>query len=222
MNSDATVIVFAVVAIFVAWRLWSVLGTRTGYERPPMEPPRAGTRGGTVIDMRPSPPPPPPAERWRGVAEPGGAVARGLDAIAASDPGFDAEHFLAGARSAYEMIINAFAAGNADALRALLAPEPLANFTRAIEARRAAGQTMTTTMESIDDARIVEAGVQGANALVAVKFAAKMTSATLDAQGRVVEGSPTDADEHVEIWTFSRPLSSRDPNWRLASTEAAH
>jgi predicted lipid-binding transport protein (Tim44 family) len=172
--------------------------------------------------MRPGPPPPPPADRWRGVAEPGGAVARGLDAIAASDPGFDAEHFLAGARSAYEMIINAFAAGNADALRALLAPEPLANFTRAIEARRAAGQTMTTTMVSIDDARIVEAGVQGGNALIAVKFAAKMTSATLDSQGRVVEGSPNEIADNVEIWTFSRPLASRDPNWRLASTEAAH
>jgi len=222
MTIDATLIVFAVVAVFVAWRLWSVLGTRTGLERPPMEPPRAGNRGPTVIDMRPAPPPPPPADRWRGVAEPGGAVARGLDAIAASDPSFDPTHFLTGARAAYEMIINAFAAGNADALRALLAPEPLANFSRAIEARRAAGQTMTTTMVSIDDAKIVEAGAQAGTAFVAVKFAAKMISATMDAAGHVVEGSASDVADNVEVWTFTRPLASRDPNWRLASTQAAN
>jgi predicted lipid-binding transport protein (Tim44 family) len=220
MFTDATVIVFAVLAIFVGWRLWATLGTRTGYERPPMEPPRAGNRGPTVIDMRPGPPPP-PAERWRGVAEPGGAVARGLDAIAASDPSFDAQHFLTGARAAYEMIIGAFAAGNSEALRALLAPEPFANFSRAIEARRAAGQTMAITMVGIDEARIVEAGVQAGTAFVAVKFAAKMISATSDAAGRVVEGSATDVADHFELWTFTRSLASRDPNWRLASTEAA-
>ena len=222
MTIDATVIVFAVVAVFVAWRLWSVLGTRTGLERPPMEGPRPMPRSGTVIDMKPGAPPPPPADRWRGVAEPGGAVARGLDAIAAGDASFDAQHFLAGARSAYEMIIGAFAAGNLDALRALLAPEPFANFSRIIEARRAAGQTMAVTMVGVDEAKFVEAGVQGGVAFVAVKFAAKMISATSDAAGKVVEGSATDVADHNEIWTFTRPLGSRDPNWRLASTEAAH
>ncbi len=105
------------------------------------------------------------------------------------------------------MIIGAFAAGNTDALSGLLAPEPLANFSRAIEARRAAGQTMTTTLVSIDDARIVEAGVQSGSAFVSVRFAAKMTSVTMDAQGRVVEGSANEVDDHVEVWTFARPVA---------------
>jgi predicted lipid-binding transport protein (Tim44 family) len=221
MTIDATVIVFAVVAVFVCWRLWSVLGTRTGYERPPFDASRPLQRSGNVIDMKPGAPPP-PADRWRGVAEPGSAVARGLDAIAAGDPSFDAQHFLAGARSAYEMIIGAFAAGNLDALRALLAPEPFANFSRIIEARRAAGQTMAVTMVGVDEAKFVEAGVQAGTAFVAVKFAAKMISATSDAAGKVVEGSATDVADHNEIWTFTRQIGSRDPNWRLASTEAAH
>ena len=121
-------IVFAVVAIFVVWRLWSVLGTRTGAERPPMQ--GATRAGGEVMRREADPPPaaPPRRDRWRGVAEPGSALARGLDAVAAGDPSFDAQHFLAGARAAYEMIINAFAAGDGEALRRLLAPEPLANF----------------------------------------------------------------------------------------------
>jgi predicted lipid-binding transport protein (Tim44 family) len=221
MLMDATTIVFAIVAVFVVWRLWSVLGTRTGLERP-MERPEPTPRSGNVIDMRPNPSPAPPADRWRGVTEPDTPLARGLDAVAAGDPSFEPKSFLAGARGAYEMIINAFAAGNLDALNALLAPEPFANFRSAVEARRAAGQTMTVTLVSIDRAEIVDAGVQNGTAAVSVKFAAKMTTATTDAGGKVVEGSPTEVANHVEVWTFIRPTNSRDPNWRLASTQAAH
>ncbi len=223
MAIDPMTIVFAGVAIFVVWRLWSVLGTRTGAERPPMQGPRAARVGGDIIDATPAPPPPPSsAERWKGVAEPGSELARGLDAVAAGDPSFDPGHFVAGARAAYEMIINAFAAGDADALRRLLAPEPLGNFMRAIEARKAAGQRMIVTLVSIDKAEIVEAGVNNGAAQVTVKFEAKMNSVTTDAKGAVVEGSATEIVNHVDVWTFSRPLASRDPNWLLAATEATH
>jgi predicted lipid-binding transport protein (Tim44 family) len=214
-------IVFAVVAIFVVWRLWSVLGTRTGAERPPMQDPRAARVGGDIVDVTPQPPPPSASpDRWRGVAEPGSALARGLDAVAAGDPSFEPQHFLAGARAAYEMIINAFAAGDGEALRRLLAPEPLANFQHAIEARKAAGQRMIVTLVSIDSAEIVEAGVQNAAAQVSVKFLAKLNSVTTDPGGRVVEGSATEVADHVDVWTFARALASRDPNWLLAATEA--
>jgi predicted lipid-binding transport protein (Tim44 family) len=222
MTIDPITIVFAVVAIFVGWRLWSVLGTRTGAERPPMSGPRAARVGGDIVDVTPTPAPPALPERWRGVAEPGSALARGLDAVAAGDPSFDAQHFLAGARSAYEMIINAFAAGDGEALGRLLAPEPLANFMRAIEARKAAGQRMIVTLVSIDGAEIVDAGVQNATAQVAVKFKAKMNSVTTDPSGKVVEGSATEVADHVDVWTFARPLAARDPNWLLAATEATH
>src|SRR5947209_9000092 len=156
MNIDATTIVFAIVAIFVVWRLWSVLGTRNGAEPPPMGAAPVGRVGGDVVDFR-RPAPPPSSDRWKGVAEPGGNLARGLDAIAAGDPGFDPQQFLAGARAAYEMITKAFAAGDIEALRGLLAPEPLANFSRAIEARRSAGLKMQVTLVSIDRAEIVDA-----------------------------------------------------------------
>ena len=120
------------------------------------------------------------------------------------------------------MIINAFAAGDGEALGRLLAPEPLANFMRAIEARKAAGQRMVVTLVSIDSAEIVDAGVQNGVAQVAMKFAAKMNSVTTDPTDRVVEGSATDVVDHVDVWTFARPLAARDPNWLLAATEATH
>jgi predicted lipid-binding transport protein (Tim44 family) len=221
---DPMTIFFALVAIFVGWRLWSVLGARSGAERPPVDPRRPRVSG-EIIDMpRGSSPPPPtqPADRWAGVAAPGAPLARGLDAVAAGDPAFDPQQFLAGARGAYEMVITAFAAGDVTSLQRLVAPEALANFTRAIDARNAARQKMTTTLVSLDRAEIAEATVQNDTAFVAVKFAAKLNSVTTDASGVVVEGSPTEVADHVELWTFARAFASRDPNWLLTATEATH
>lgn len=222
-NIDPMTIFFAVVAIFVAWKLRSVLGTRTGAERPPIDAPRTSRVGGEVIDLTRSPtPPPPPSDRWKSVAAPGSTLARGLDTVAAGDPSFDPQHFLTGARAAYEMIIMAFAAGDVANLRRLLSPEAFANFARAIDARNAAKQKMTTTLVSLDQAEITEASVQDDTAFVAVKFAAKLNSVTTDAAGVVVEGSATEVSDHLEVWTFARPLSARDPNWLLTATEATH
>lgn len=221
-NLDAPTIVFAVVAIFVIFKLRQVLGSRTGNEpRPPMAPTpnnviplSAALRAGAAA-------PPPPADRWKGFAEANTPLAAGLDAIAAREP-FDAGHFLSGARAAYEMIVGAFAAGDLNALRGLLGPEVYANFAKAIEARKAAGQTMSTTIVSIDSATLVDARVAGNAASVAVRFAAKLASATVDGNGVTVDGSASEVVDHLDIWTFARSLGARDPNWLLTATETVH
>jgi predicted lipid-binding transport protein (Tim44 family) len=236
-NFDISTIVFAIVAIFVVFKLRSVLGTRSGAERPPVDrtPPRgpsdfkSAPTGGNVISLGVAAKAPgrpdeagAVAERWRGFAEPGSTVAAGFDAIAAADRGFAPAGFLSGARSAYEMVVGAFAAGDMPTLRRLLAPDVLANFDKAIRARQAAGQTMTTTLVSIDSADIVEARLAGSVATVAVRFAAKLASATRDASGAVVEGSASEVVDHLDIWTFTRDVGSRDPNWLLAATQTVH
>jgi len=234
-NLDISTIVFAVVAIFVVFKLRSVLGTRNGAERPPAEsapPPRgqndvkSAPAGGNVIPLgvaaKAAGGPEEAgaaAERWKGLAEPGSTVAAGFDAIAAADRGFAPASFLAGARSAYEMVVAAFAAGDMATLRRLLAPDVLANFDKAIRARQAAEQTMTTTLVSVDAADIVEARLAGSVATVSVRFAAKLASATRDASGAVVEGSASEVADHLDVWTFSRDVRSHDPNWLLAATQ---
>ena len=238
---DISTIIFAIIAIFVVWKLRSVLGQRTGAERPPYDPrtkANFGPQGGdgaansnNVVQMpgaaRAGPPIPPaarsdPAARWTGFAEPGSAIAGGLDAIAAADRSFAAEGFISGARSAYEMIVAAFAAGDSKALSALLAPDVLDNFSKAISARLAAGQTTQSTLVSVDSASIVDAKLNGAIAQIAVRFAAKLISATRDKAGAVIEGSAETPGDHLDIWTFSRDTRARDPNWRLSATETVH
>ena len=224
---DLPTVIFALVALFVAWKLRSVLGMRQDSERPggQLAPLRRapGPASAPVAQPDAAPPAPvslPAADRWKGVAEPNSAVWSGLDAIAGADRGFTPQGFLSGARVAYDMVVHAFAAGDSATLRNLMTPEAFANFDNAIRARAAAGQTMTTTVVSIDEATIVGAQLIGSVAQLRVRFAAKLASVTRDAEGAAVEGSPNTVADHIDVWTFARDIHSRDPNWQLTATES--
>jgi len=160
---DIYTIIFLALAVFIFLRLRSVLGQRTGRERPPYDPyaarePVRPTAEKVIAlpnrttDAAQKPAEPAqakaPGERWAGVAAAGSPVATGLDAIAAADPDFDAQHFLAGARSAYEMIVSAFAEGDRRTLKNLLSREVYDGFDAAIGEREKKGETATRTATS--------------------------------------------------------------------------
>src|ERR1700688_2287688 len=139
---DLPTVIFALVALFVAWKLRSVLGMRQDSERPggllaPLRRvPGASTPPVAQPGATPSAPAPTlAADRWQGVAEPNSAVWSGLGAIAEADRGFSRQAFLSGAKGAYDMVVHAFAAGDSDALKSLMAPEAFATFESAIHAR---------------------------------------------------------------------------------------
>ncbi len=223
---DLPTVIFALVALFVAYKLRSVLGMRSDADRPaggllaPLRRAPGPAPAVAPVEAAPAGPsaPAPAADRWKGVAEPD--AWSGLDAIAAADRTFTPEGFLSGARGAYEIIVHGFAAGDSATLRGLMAPDAFANFDTAIRARAAAGHTMSTTVVAIDAATIVSAALAGANAQVGVRFASKLASVTRDGAGTVVEGSPTEVADHLDLWTFGRDVRSRDPNWQLTATQA--
>jgi len=224
---DLPTVIFALVALFVAWKLRSVLGMRQDSERPGglLAPLRRapGPASAPVAPPDAAPPAPvslPAADRWKGVAEPNSAVWSGLDAIAAADRGFTPQGFLSGARVAYDMVVHAFAAGDSDVLKSLMSPQAFANFESAIHARADAGHTMSTTVVSIDNATIAGAALVGQTAQLRVRFVAKLASVIRDAEGAVVEGSPNTVVDHIDVWTFARDIRSRDPNWQLTTTES--
>lgn len=234
---DIYTIIILVLAVFIFLRLRSVLGTRTGNERRPQDPfvgrpqpnPEAGAEKVIPLPQRNSEPQPKaePAEepeaagdRWAGVAEPGTPAARGLDQIAEAERGFDARGFVAGARAAYEMIVTAFAAGDRKTLKPLLARDVFESFSGAIADRENRGETVESNFVSIEKSEITAVEVVGRSAQITVRFVSKLISATRDRTGTVIEGSPTEIADLVDVWTFARELNSRDPNWRLISTDA--
>jgi predicted lipid-binding transport protein (Tim44 family) len=229
---DIYTIIFLALAVFIFIRLRSVLGQRTGRERPPYDPysAREATRPATdkvvTLPTRTAEPPPKavidatPAERWKGVAEPGSSIATGLDAIAAVDPSFDAKPFLAGARQAYEMVVMAFAEGDTRTLKNLLSREVYEGFETAIREREQRGETVETRFVSIDKAEIIAAEVRARTAQITVRIVSQLVSVTRDRAGTVLDGAPDRVTEVTDVWTFARDVSSRDPNWKLVATEA--
>ncbi|TMI98781.1 MAG: Tim44/TimA family putative adaptor protein, partial [Alphaproteobacteria bacterium] len=176
---DIYTIIFLALAVFIFLRLRSVLGQRTGRERPPYDPysAREAARSSTNDNVVTLPPRPTdaavkpvadaePAERWKGIAEPGSAAAVGLDAVLAQDPSFDPKHFLTGARAAYEMIVTAYAQGDRRALKNLLSKDVYDGFEAAIKERETRGEKAETRFVSIDKSDIVGAEVKGKTAQV--------------------------------------------------------
>jgi predicted lipid-binding transport protein (Tim44 family) len=231
---DITTIIFLALAVFVVWKLRSVLGQKTGHERPPFdpisrrEPPvRPGTaESDNVVRLpgaggeRAPAGAAPQADRWKGVAEPDTPVAQGLDAIAKHEPGFDARGFIEGAKMAYEMIVTAFAQGDRKTLKGLLSRDVYDGFERAIADREKRGEKAETTFVSIDKAEIENVEVKGRIAQVTIRFLSKLITATRAADGTVIDGSPETVVDVTDVWTFARPLGTRDPNWQLVATEA--
>lgn len=232
---DIYTIIFLALAVFIFLRLRSVLGTRTGRERPPYDPYSARdaargsaadgkvvslpTRAGNEAPARPAEPAD-PVDRWKDIAESGSPVAAGLEAIVAADPSFDAQAFLAGGRQAYEMIVTAFAEGDRKTLRNLLSREVMEGFDAAITDREGRGETVETKFVSLDTAKIVGAEARGRTAQVTVRFVSKLITATRGRDGQVTEGNPETVTDVTDVWTFARDLTSRDPNWKLVATEA--
>jgi predicted lipid-binding transport protein (Tim44 family) len=227
-------IIYATIAVVIFVKLRSVLGQRTGRERPPYDPysardtVRPSTNDNVVaLPGRAATEPVPkaadaavPADRWSGIAELGSAVAVGLDAIARDDKSFDGKHFIAGARAAYEMIVTAYAEGDRRTLKNLLSRDVYDGFEAAIREREAKGETAESRFVSIDKSDITEAELRGRTAQITIRFVSQLVSVTRDRDGGVIEGSPEKVTDVTDVWTFARDLSSRDPNWKLVATEA--
>ena len=231
---DIYTIIFLALAVFIFLRLRSVLGQRTGRERPPFDPystrdvARAPTTDVNVVTLpgRATDKAAPPADRevgadrWKGIAEPGSALAASLDTVVGEDKTFDPAEFLTGARAAYEMIVTAYANNDRRALKDLLGREVYEGFESAIRDREQKGEKIESRFVSIEAADLIGAELRGKTVHVTVRFVSQLVSVTRDRSGAVIDGNPDAVTTVTDVWTFARDVTSRDPNWKLVATEA--
>lgn len=219
------IILLAMVAGFIALRLRSVLGKRTGDEETraekrhtaPMEQPagaqteegRAAARADWGKEE---------SGTWRVGIDAESPLGKTLSRIKVADRNFDPESFLEGAQSAYSMIVEAYASGDRETLQGLLAPEIYRDFESAIEEREQKNQTMETKVVDIEEVKIEDASLEDKTAEITLRFTAHIMSVTRDEEERIIAGNTSDAEKCVDIWTFARNTASRDPNWQLIAT----
>ncbi len=220
------ILIFAMLAAFLVFRLRNVLGRRTGSERPPFDPySRTGAKrpeapeaaaDDTIVSL------PGPALPQEEAVDPNDPVAVGIAKIRSADASFDKDGFIEGARGAFDMIVASYAAGDRETLRPLLSDEVYENFAGAIIDRAEKNHTMETTLVGIRDAGIVEATMDGRVAFVTVKLVSEQIEVERDAAGEVVSGNPSRVATVTDIWTFARNTRSRNPNWTLVATDASN
>lgn len=212
------IVLLAMAAAFLGLRLYSVLGRRAEQEEEPAvqrfdaDDKLAGIRPAAMPAAVPAPRP----VELEGVMP---AVERALRDISAADSKFILGQFVEGARGAYRMILEAFWKGDRATLRELCDDDVYAGFIAAIDAREAAGETLENTLIRIEETRIHSAVLDGRMARIAMLFVADIAAVTRDRDGNVVAGSLDDAIESRDVWTFSRNVGARDPNWLLDETD---
>ncbi|WP_337267750.1 Tim44/TimA family putative adaptor protein [Oryzifoliimicrobium ureilyticus] len=230
-SSDFITLFFLVAAVLIFLQLRSVLGRRTGNEKPPRDSyglqntstedaPDAGKvvtlprREGSDEEDR--------FAKIDAFAPAGTQLNEALRNLVRSDPSFTPKEFLDGARMAYEMIVMAFATGDRQTLKNLLSKEVYEGFDAAISEREHRGQTVKSTFIGIDKAEILQAEVKGPEAQLTLRIISQLISATYDKDNKLVEGDAENVAEVNDIWTFARDTRSRDPNWKLVATESEH
>ena len=233
---DIPTLIVIAIAIFVLFRLRSVLGTRTGNERSPLQraqqnqpakPAAPGAVDDNVTPIRGTLPAPDTDATRRAVkldaeieqlSHGDAAVGTGLKAIADADQSFLPKQFLEGAKQAYEMIVTAFAQGDRKTLKNLLEKEVYDGFDKAIADREAAGRKIDFTFVGLPRIEISEAELDKRDARIAIRFNAEVVQATKDKDGTIIDGDAEKVQSIADEWTFARNPKSRDPNWRLVAT----
>lgn len=193
-------LIFAALAAVVLYQLYAVLGRRVG--RQPEDAERPALPASTDKAALP---------------DPLDAVGlTGLPALKAREPSFDLNHFLEGARGAYEMIVRAFATGDRAVLKNLLSPSVMEGFEGAIAAREAEGRSEQVEFLHPPRADFERASVEDDEARITVRFLAEFRNRSKGPEGEAVDDRRT-----AELWTFERNLNQTDPNWMLVRVDAA-
>ena len=217
MNSPLIqLLVLAGIAVFLILKLRSVLGTREGYEKPPLpieDRPAAARRDFEVIEGGPD----------RDIIDhvpDGSEAAKALAAMKLAEPGFSVSEFLSGARGAYEMILMAFERGELDRIRPFLSDEVEASFAQAINAREREGLTVEASFVGLRELALAEAEFDRdtREGEITVRFLGEITSVVRNKAGEIVESSPTEIKRQRDSWTFARVMGESDPNWQLVAT----
>jgi predicted lipid-binding transport protein (Tim44 family) len=227
---DLTTLITIGIAVFIFMRLRSVLGKRTGHQNPPVKPhtrKQSSASNDNVVTLQ---------NRGKSasagdidselysdidlVAKKGTKLNRELRELKDIDATFSPEKFLEGSKLAYEMIVTAFADGDKKTLKNLLSREVYDGFANALKQREEDGHNVQSSFVGVEKAKINKAETNKKFANLTVRFVSQIISATYDRDENLVDGDSKQIVDVIDLWTFSRDLRSRDPNWKLVATES--
>ena len=205
------ILIFAAIALFLIFRLRSILGSRDGFEQKREEVSRftsdpandASPQDEKVISLHTD------KKLING---------KGLTAVRQADPSFRDDEFMSGAASAFSMVLTAFADCDLASLRRLLAFELYQEFAQSVHDRNKRGDRLEITIDEIEDVQLLDGEVVDNVASVTLQFVSLQTRLVTDKNGVVLEDESEAKVKITDIWVFERDTTLADPNWKLVET----
>ena len=220
--ANLDIIIYALVAVVLLVRLWSVLGRRNDDERQrpnPFATPAPDAKENAPFQLEPG--------KNDGVRPAFGpmalaptSLAGALEQIKQLDPTFDEKTFLSDARATFTTVVVGFAKGDIAEIEPLLGATVLPGFKSAMEARQKAGETLETNIARIRDAEVTTASVGENSAFITVRITSEQENILRDAGGKILHGTPGQPEEIVDLWTFARDVKAPNAPWRLVETRS--
>ena len=183
------IIIFAVIAVFIIYRLRSVLGKRTGFQKNINQ--QEFVKKETTPDELKIPQLKESEQK--------------LEAVYKKVSSFNHKEFLEGAKKAFEIIITAFNKGDKSTLKNLVSKDVYSAFEGAINSgsNNPNSQFYSLVIDGVEDAK-----VEGGKISIAVNFTSEQILS--DNEDSIVKNKDT--------WVFEKPESSTGPAWLLVST----
>ena len=207
------ILIFAAIALFLIFRLRSILGNRDGFEQ--KRPKQSAFDASVQTENDNSAPKKIVPLRANNPL----ANGEGLEAVRRADSSFKDDEFMQGAASAFSFILQAFADGDLATLRRLLAFELYEEFASSVHTRNKEGDQLAITVHAIDDVQLIDATVKDFIASVTVKFVSQQSRVVKDKDGQVIDDESEEQATITDIWIFERDTQLNDPNWKLVETQ---
>ena len=201
------ILIFAVIAVFLIFRLRSILGNRDGFEKP-QKTVQTESSADNIINFKGNAP----------IAASAPLNGSGLKDLRKLDTSFKDEEFLSGAKAAFPLILNAFSESDLGSLRRYVGFDLYEEFSNAVHQRDAAGEHLKIDIENVNDVQLLDAEVSDGIATVTVKYDSVQSRILTDSDKNVIKDDSISNEKIEDIWIFERDIRSADPNWRLVET----
>ena len=200
------IIIFAIIAIFLVYRLKNILGQNS-----------EGNEQNNQIDI--------------GKKEISNVVKLGhlnsdktktdKNLISKIDPTFDEEEFLKGAQNFFQMVINSFVKGNLEDLVNYIDDKLIKSFKLVIDERLEEGETLKIEILKMKSIKIKDVKELKSFLRLSVLFETEQIKVLKDKKGKVIDGDSKKSILVKDLWTFEKEIKSKDVNWKLVETSNA-
>jgi len=183
------ILIFAAIAGFIIYRLRSVLGKRTGFQKNISEPKPQEAKKQEDVQKIPS--------LMDNETK--------LEVVYKNVNNFNHREFLDGAKKAFEIIISSFNNGDKKTLKNLVSKDVYSAFEKAIDEKtnNPESQFYSLIVEGIADAKVENNTIS-----ISVKFISE----------QMLNNDEGSISKNKDTWTFEKPTNSSSPIWILTQT----